>query len=204
MEAGPRLTEAWRAGQGHPVLQTWPIPQGVHHQVPGRCFSSATLSRFHPLQPQPPASTPCQLLVCSAAHSRCVPDRGRQPAGQGASMGGAETEGKDLGRVSLVDGSAGPGPGGTRGVVGWVGLWARWSLRHVQDLSPCGWRGSPPTVQQVWLGACSERGTPTLPPPSLGSCQGPDRDLLPSKYLSQTQGSLEASSGLRVPRGQSL
>ena len=87
-------------------------------------------------------------------------------------MGGAETEGKDLGRVSLVDGSAGPGPGGTRGVVGWVGLWARWSLRHVQDLSPCGWRGSPPTVQQVWLGACSERGTHTLPPPSPGSCQG--------------------------------
>lgn len=78
-------------------------------------------------------------------------------------------------------------------------------LRRVQDPFPCGWRGSPPTAQQqVWLGACSERCSPTLPPTSPGSCQGPDRDLLTSKCLSPTQGSLETSSGLGVPRGQSL
>lgn len=119
-------------------------------------------------------------------------------------MRGAEAEGKDLGRVSLVDGSAGPGPGGTRGVVGWVGLWQGGPCTMCRTCLPVDGVAPPPTVQQVWLGACSERCTPTLPPPRPGSCQGLDRDLLPSKYLSLTQGSLEASSGLRVPRGQSL
>ena len=51
-------------------------------------------------------------------------------------MGGAETEGKDLGGVSLVDGSVGPGLGGTRGVVGWVELWARWSCAMYRTCLP--------------------------------------------------------------------
>lgn len=70
-EASLRLAEAWRAGQGHPVLQTWLAPQGVHHQVLGWCFSSVAPS---PLIPPTAAPTPGWHPL-SAASLFCSPQK---------------------------------------------------------------------------------------------------------------------------------